>query len=494
MWLPVRTGGAAVTRVERTGEKCVVGREEGCELVLVEEKISRRHAQLEAVGDGRYLVRDLGSTNGTFVNGQRISAPVLLQGGEELRFGDTAVDVGADAAGAPVPAGAAPTAVAAQPPVPPPPVAPPPRPAASAPPGRSWLQENAKWVALVAGVAAIAGLGAALGVVLTGGDEPAAVEVSPGENPEVESPADVITEVVTVPPETEAPATETEAPPPTESTPAVPAQLQPGQVVWASKRDGDWDLFLMNPDGGLVAQLTNEPSVEGNPAVSPDRTKLAFVSDRDGDFELYVMALDGTGLVQVTSNTAVDTSPSWSPDGARLAYQSRQNDEDDSEVWVVGADGSSPTQLTNNEGIGDGIPSFSPDGTRIAFESYANGNWDVWVMNADGTGAAAVGATAAAEGAPRWSPDGTRIAFGNDASGNWDIWVMNADGSGQVNVTNNPVYDGWARWTPDGGRVVFYRSLSDTESDVFSVAADGSGGEVQLTSDPGFDVEPEVVR
>ncbi|MCL4289309.1 MAG: PD40 domain-containing protein [Thermoleophilia bacterium] len=490
MWLTVRTGEAAGTRVELTGERYVVGREEGCELVLVEEKISRRHAQLEAVGDGRYLVRDLGSTNGTFVNGQRISAPVLLQGGEELRFGDTAVDVGSDAAGAPVPARAAPTALAA--PLPRLPAAAP-APAAPAPPGRSWLQENAKWVALIVGVAAIAGLGAALGVVLTGGDEPAAAEASPGENPEVASPVDVVTEVVTVPAETEEPPPpETEESPPPETAP--PTQLEPGQIVWASKRDGDWDLYLMNPDGGLVAQLTNEPSVEGNPAVSPDRARIAFVSERDGDFELYVMNVDGTGVVQVTSNTAVDTNPSWSPDGTRLVYQSRQNDEDDNEVWVVGADGSAPTQLTSNETISDAIPSFSPDGTRIAYESYASGNWDVWVMNADGSGAAAVGATTAAEGAPRWSPDGSRLAYGSDAAGNWDVWVMNADGSGQVNVTNSPLYDGWPRWTPDGARVVFYRSLSDTESDVFSAAADGSGAELQLTSEPGFDVEPEVVR
>ncbi len=500
MWLTVRTGEAAGTSVELTGERYVVGREEGCDLVLLEEKISRRHAQLEAVGDGRYLVRDLGSTNGTFVNGQRISAPVLLQGVEELRFGDTAVDVGSDAPGAPILAGAAPTAVAqpsAAPPPPvasPPPVAPlPPAPAAPVPSGRSWLQENAKWVALVAGVAAIAGLGAALGVVLTGGDEPAVVEVSPGENPEVESPVDVVTEVATVPAETQEPPP-TGTTPPTETVAPAPAALEPGQIVWASKRDGDWDLYLMNADGSFISQLTNEPSVEGNPVVSPDRTRIAFVSDRDGDFELYVMAVDGSSVVQVTSNTAVDTNPSWSPDGTRLAYQSRQGDEDDTEVWVVGTDGSNPTQLTNNEGIGDGIPSFSPDGTRIAFESYASGSWDVWVMNADGSAAAAVGATAADEGAPRWSPDGSRLAFVSFATGNWDVWVMSADGSGAVNVTNNPAYDGWARWTPDGSRVVFYRSLSDTDSDVFSVAADGSGGELQLTSDPGFDVEPEVVR
>ena len=199
MRLTIRSGARMGELVEITGERFVVGREADCDLVLAEEKISRRHAALERLPDGRYQVLDLGSTNGTFVNDRRISEPVKLQGGEELRFGDTVALVG------PEPRGAAPTAVAAKPPAAPVP-APPRAPA-------RFLTGRGKWIAAAAVAAGIAGLGTALGLILTGGG---------GSRTLLASAPEAVTVFVTAPAETEPPPAETEAPPATE-TEAPPA-------------------------------------------------------------------------------------------------------------------------------------------------------------------------------------------------------------------------------------------------------------------------------
>ena len=75
--------------VEVTGDRFSIGRDPTCNLVLNDEKVSRRHARVEALPHGRALINDQGSSNGTFVNGARIASGVELEGGEDIRIGGT---------------------------------------------------------------------------------------------------------------------------------------------------------------------------------------------------------------------------------------------------------------------------------------------------------------------------------------------------------------------------------------------------------------------
>jgi len=63
----------------------VIGREESCDVALPERPVSRQHAEIRRDGN-RYLLRDLGSKNGTFLNGQEIDGPVPLQDGDEIQI------------------------------------------------------------------------------------------------------------------------------------------------------------------------------------------------------------------------------------------------------------------------------------------------------------------------------------------------------------------------------------------------------------------------
>jgi hypothetical protein len=100
---------------------------------------------------------------------------------------------------------------------------------------------------------------------------------------------------------------------------------------------------------------------------------------------------------------------------------------------------------------GDQGATYSPDGTKIAFMNSYDGDYEICVMNADGSGAKQLTKNSATDTYPTWSPDGTKIAFASNRDGDVDIWVMNADGSQQTNITNDdPWDDDDPHWSPDG--------------------------------------------
>ncbi|NIV59296.1 MAG: hypothetical protein GWN48_28980, partial [Actinobacteria bacterium] len=99
--------------------------------------------------------------------------------------------------------------------------------------------------------------------------------------------------------------------------------------------------------------------------------------------------------------------------------------------------GGAQTRLTFDAGSDTG-PVWSPDGTRIAFTSFRDGDGEIYVMNADGTGLTRLTNDPATDQDPVWSPDGSQIAFVSDRDGNDEIYVMNADdGGGLIRLTND---------------------------------------------------------
>ncbi len=89
--LEISKGAGAGRKVEPSGDRFVIGREEGADLVLDDEEVSREHAFIKMLPDGRAEIRDMGSRNGTYVNGERISGAKVLEGGEELKLGNTVI-------------------------------------------------------------------------------------------------------------------------------------------------------------------------------------------------------------------------------------------------------------------------------------------------------------------------------------------------------------------------------------------------------------------
>ena len=288
------------------------------------------------------------------------------------------------------------------------------------------------------------------------------------------------------------------------------------QIAFSSNRDGNWEIYVMDDDGGNQRRLTNSPASDHSPSWSPDGKRIAFVSERDGHVhvingiptdEIYVMDADGGNPRNLTNNPNDDRSPSWSPDGKRIVFSSdRDNDRDHNiEIYAMDDDGSNQQRLTNNL-TEDKYPSWSPDGKRIVFSSARDGHFrsrfgitsEIYVMDADGGNQQRLTENRKYDWSPSWSPDGKRIAFASDRKGdfeNFEIYVMDDDGGNQQRLTENRDYDRHPVWSPDGERIAF---SSDRDGHVINgiptseiYVMDADGGNLQnLTNNPHGDASP----
>ena len=299
------------------------------------------------------------------------------------------------------------------------------------------------------------------------------------------TPAPIDTPVPTdtaAPTDTPVPTPDSLVPTPNTAAPeltATPAVEESSRIAFASDRDGNFEIYVMNADGSGQTRLTDNPAYDGSPAWSPDGSRITFVADRDRNWDIYVMDTDGSEQTRLTDNLTVDIDPAWSPDGSRIAFLSRRD------IYVMNADGSELTQLTDNRAE-DGSPAWSPDGSRIAFHSERDGNPEIYVMNADGSGQTRLTDNPAYDGEPAWSPDGRRLVFVSHRDGNFEIYVMNPDGSERL--TYNPMDDWDPVWSPDGRRIAF-SSDRDGNYEIYVMNADGSV-QTRLTDNPAYDGEP----
>src|SRR6185437_7247106 len=221
------------------------------------------------------------------------------------------------------------------------------------------------------------------------------------------------------------------------------------KIVFASTRDGNSEIYVMNSDGSGVTRLTTNPATDTTPVWSPNHRKIAFISTRDGNPRIYVMNADGTALTRLPDKfSGIDATPAWSPDGTKIAFAGRAGSNWD--IYVMNADGTALTRLTSNPAI-DATPAWAPGG-KIAFASTRDKNSEIYLMPAAGevckpgcTAATRLTTNSATDTSPTWL--GTRIAFASTRDDpNSEIYVMNADGTAVTRLTANPASDTFPDW------------------------------------------------
>jgi uncharacterized protein (DUF885 family)/Tol biopolymer transport system component/streptogramin lyase len=268
-----------------------------------------------------------------------------------------------------------------------------------------------------------------------------------------------------------------------------------GLLVFSSYRQGESKLYTMNADGSDITCLSRTGQRETRPAWSPDGSRIAYVRRLGhSNHEIYVMNADGSGATRLTDRPdSTESEPVWSPDGSRIAFISNERPNlmtwlGRFQIWLINADGSEPTLLTEIGGANTS-PDWSPDGSKITFDSTRDGNQEIYVINADGSEPVNLTQNPANDNSPAWSPDGTKIAFVSDRDGDQEIYVMKADGTGQTRLTERFGFDKGPSWSPDGQYIAFYSRHEQNNTDVYRMRADGSE-QIRLTGDADFDGFP----
>lgn len=243
-------------------------------------------------------------------------------------------------------------------------------------------------------------------------------------------------------------------------TPVPGAGTQPIAFVKpiSSTPNAPLDIFLTHTDGTNVVNLTDVAGDDFRPAWSPDGSRLAYTCLRQPDGSLgspqriCVRNADGTGFAVLSNTFAEDFGPAWSRDGTQIAFTTFSTNSQ-SMISIMNADGTGRFPIAIFSGAAN--PDWSPDGWSLVFDV---GN-SIWTYNRlTQTGLRLTNATGDLR--PRYSPDGSKIVFQSNRDGQYEIYVMNTDGTGQTRLTNNAAWDTAPAWSPDGTKILF-TSLRD---------------------------------
>jgi hypothetical protein len=175
-------------------------------------------------------------------------------------------------------------------------------------------------------------------------------------------------------------------------------------LLLTSNRGGSFGIYQMRVgSGGTLMPILQDSASNIQPALSPDRTRIAFSSNRSGTFDLYIMDADGANLRRLTLEPTNEGDPVWTPDGKQIVYAATRGTA--TQIALIPAEGGESRQLTTTSG-GNHSPSVSPDSRTIAFVSARDGNPEIYAMNLDGSSQRRLTKTRLRESYPRFFRNG----------------------------------------------------------------------------------------
>ncbi len=272
----------------------------------------------------------------------------------------------------------------------------------------------------------------------------------------------------------------TREPGPFESHLAYVKKNSHGKEVWVS----DWD----GRNALLVAGGANILNVL--PALLPDSSGVAFTTYRTGKPTIFVQRF-GSPAMQLVKADHMATGIAFSPDGRRIAYSLASAES--TQIWVAQADGSGARQLTDTPYFINTSPSWAPDGKRIAFVSNQGGSPQIYVMNADGSGVRRLTFQGNYNQTPDWSARGDLIAFtARDERRAFDLFTVNVDTGKITRLTQDQGDNEEPTFSPNG-RLIIFSSNRTKASRLFVMSSDGSN-QLPLPMDNGTYSTPDWGR
>jgi len=227
------------------------------------------------------------------------------------------------------------------------------------------------------------------------------------------------------------------------------------RLLLSVEMDDGWQIYEADPNGGgLLRQLTSGQYDHYQAAYSPDGLTFLTSANLDGDGDIYLFdATTGEQLQQVTDNPGLDYHPRWLPDGQSFIFSLSPGDTSTSEVFLGTLDGRQ-TQLTHNDTF-DGFATPSADGQYITFYSGRDGDYEIYVMDANGGDARRLTVSRGRDASPSFSPDGQWIVFESERSGNYELYAVPFAGGEPTRLTDSPGGNWCPIVSPDGQWLLF---------------------------------------
>jgi TolB protein len=221
-------------------------------------------------------------------------------------------------------------------------------------------------------------------------------------------------------------------------------------IIVLSMADGlQNSLFLYHPQYMSYKRITNPESNDINPAISPDGSQIAFSSRRNGFWDIYLLNMLDASLVKITDTPEFEGHPSWSPDGKWIVYEKYENDNFEIYLQALDQLDEAPINLTQTNS-NEFSPTWSPNGRILAYLSDANGSIDVWTAdlnNSDQRFVNLTNSTTVEEKSPVWNPDGTRIGWSADVNHFKTIYQYEL---ATKTITTQQASGDSFIWSPDG--------------------------------------------
>jgi TolB protein len=274
------------------------------------------------------------------------------------------------------------------------------------------------------------------------------------------------------------------------AAPAIetPPEPIPCTIAFVTDRDGSREIYSMDSEGANLTNLTNFGSDEFDPVWSPDGKQIAFVSNRPTDSGggqfVYVMNADGSGVRQLTSEPD-SQFPDWSEDGSVIVYSAN------ADIHLIKADGSAPSVNLTNSPEEDTQPVISADGRQIAWMSGATDQWNLFLMNTDGSNVRQLTDNGTVTDVV-WTVDGRLFTHYKEPTGICFNCVMNADGSNVIDAGGKgSIQEFVPYWTLAGDRVeLISGEMLTSDSEILLVSDIYPDIFKNISNNPARDTDP----